>query len=91
MLKLYTPLLFAYPPVENLCSFDHFYRFFSKGEFRNDIRNGKGTLHMKSYAERIIGTYKDGKKDGEWIKLSATGEVIQKQRWNLGNFIGLVP
>jgi antitoxin component YwqK of YwqJK toxin-antitoxin module len=46
---------------------------------------------MKSYAERIIGTYKDGKKDGEWIKLSATGEVIQKQRWNLGNFIGLVP
>ena len=56
----------------------------SKGIYRNDILHGP----FEEYNEGKLeweGTYKDGKKDGVWIKWSVyTGEMMIEQDWENG-------
>jgi hypothetical protein len=57
------------------------------GEFRDDKRNGKGTLTF-SNGERYVGEWKNGLKSGEGTFFAADGSRKQSGDWENDQFAG---
>ena len=54
-----------------------------KGSFVNGLEEGKGVLIDKE-GHRHEGTFKGGKRDGDFIEYDVDGKVVKKTRYKNG-------